>query len=91
MRAFAHGTGAPRTTDALGPGGDRLAVMSRGISTDTRTTPRLALRPFRRRDLESLWEAVHDSWPELAEWLPWAHAGYSRLGRGSQAEEDAIS
>lgn len=53
--------------------------MSRGIDTDTRTTPRLALRPFRRRDLESLWEAVHDSWPDLAKWLPWAHAGYSRL------------
>jgi len=59
--------------------GDRLAAMSRGINTQTRTTPRLALRPFRRRDVESLWESVHDSWPELAKWLPWAHAGYGRL------------
>ena len=53
--------------------------MSKGIGTHSRTTPRLELRPFRRRDLESLWEAVHDSWTELATWLPWAHAGYSRL------------
>lgn len=53
--------------------------MSRGIATQPRTTSRLELRPFRRRDLESLWEAVHESWPELAAWLPWAHAGYGRL------------
>ena len=53
--------------------------MSKGIGTHSRTTPRLELRPFRRRDLESVWEAVHDSWPELAKWLPWAHAGYGRL------------
>lgn len=53
--------------------------MSKGIPTQSRTTERLELRPFRRRDLESLWEAVHDSWPELAKWLPWANAGYSRL------------
>jgi len=53
--------------------------MSRGIGTQPRPTPRLELRPFRRRDLESMWEAVHDSWPELAKWLPWAHAGYGRV------------
>ncbi len=56
----------------------RLAAMSRGIPTSPRTTARLELRPFRRRDLEALWEAVHDSWPQLAKWLPWAHAGYGR-------------
>lgn len=53
--------------------------MSRGIDPAPRTTPRLELRPFRRRDLEGLWEAVHESWPELARWLPWAHAGYGRV------------
>ncbi len=58
---------------------DRLAAMSRGIPTHSRLTGRLELRPFRRRDLEALWEAVHDSWPELAQWLPWAHAGYGRV------------
>jgi len=52
--------------------------MSRGIPSQPRFTERLELRPFRRRDLEGVWEAVHASWPELAMWLPWAHAGYSR-------------
>lgn len=52
--------------------------MSRGIPSQPRFTERLELRPFRRRDLDGLWEAVHDSWPELAVWLPWAHAGYGR-------------
>jgi ribosomal-protein-serine acetyltransferase len=52
--------------------------MFRGLSTRPRVTPRLELRPFRRRDLDGLVEAVQDSWRELAEWLPWAHAGYGR-------------
>lgn len=53
--------------------------MFRGIPTRARTTRRLALRPFRRRDLEPLVGAIHESWEDLAQWLPWAHAGYSRL------------
>lgn len=53
--------------------------MFRGISTRSRTTPRLVLRPFRRRDLEPVVAAIAESWPDLAEWLPWAHAGYNRL------------
>ena len=53
--------------------------MFRGIPTRARTTPRLTLRPFRRRDLEPLIEAIHESWQDLALWLPWANAGYSRL------------
>lgn len=43
-----------------------------------RTTPRLLLRPFRRRDIDALVEAVHTSIPELRRWLPWAHAQYGR-------------
>ncbi len=52
--------------------------MLRGISTRPRLTPRLELRPFRRRDLEPLIRAVTESWRDLAEWLPWAHARYGR-------------
>lgn len=44
----------------------------------SRFTPRLELRQFRRRDLESLVDAAADSLPELNKWLPWAHSGYSR-------------
>ncbi len=52
--------------------------MLRLLSSRTRTTPRLLLRPFRRRDLEPLVAAVHDSLDELSRWLPWAHARYGR-------------
>ncbi|HSG79414.1 MAG TPA: GNAT family protein [Acidimicrobiia bacterium] len=43
-----------------------------------RLTPRLVLRPFRRRDVEPLLDAVHASMPELRRWLPWAHPRYGR-------------
>jgi ribosomal-protein-serine acetyltransferase len=43
-----------------------------------RLTPRLVLRPFRRRDVESVLDAVHASMPELRRWLPWAHPRYGR-------------
>jgi RimJ/RimL family protein N-acetyltransferase len=52
--------------------------MFRSIASRPRTTPRLELRPFRRRDLDPLVEAVADSWQDLAKWLPWAHAHYGR-------------
>jgi RimJ/RimL family protein N-acetyltransferase len=48
------------------------------LSTRKRLTPRLTLRPFRRRDVDDLVEAVGASIPELAQWLPWAHAGYDK-------------
>jgi ribosomal-protein-serine acetyltransferase len=51
--------------------------MSR-LSTRRRVTPRLTLRPFRRRDVDELVEAVAASLPQLAQWLPWAHAGYDK-------------
>jgi RimJ/RimL family protein N-acetyltransferase len=41
-------------------------------------SPRFALRPFRRRDIGPVHEAVIASLTELAEYLPWAHSHYSR-------------
>lgn len=52
--------------------------MARPLPTSDRTTRRLVLRPFRRRDAEPLVAAVHDSLDALARWLPWAHDGYGR-------------
>jgi len=52
--------------------------MARTISSRSRYTPRLELRPFRRRDLEAVLAAIDDSLPDLAKWLPWAHTGYGR-------------
>lgn len=48
------------------------------LSTQPRFSPRLVLRPFRRRDVGPIDEAVRQSLPELAPWLPWAGSGYSR-------------
>ena len=36
------------------------------------------LRPFRRRDADSLAEAVNASMADLTPWLPWARPGYDR-------------
>ncbi|WKZ82209.1 MAG: GNAT family protein [Acidimicrobiia bacterium] len=52
--------------------------MLRSVPTRARVTPRLELRPFRRRDIDPMVEAVEESWQDLAAWLPWAHAGYGR-------------
>jgi RimJ/RimL family protein N-acetyltransferase len=46
--------------------------MSDLLSHEPRFTPRLLLRPFRRRDVSPVHEAVRASLPELAEYLPWA-------------------
>ena len=48
------------------------------LSGSPRFTPRLELRPFKRRDLDPLTDAVAESLPSLNEWLPWAHLGYSK-------------
>jgi len=53
--------------------------MPKSLPSGPRSTPRLVLRPFRRRDAETLVEAVRASLPDLARWLPWVH---SRYGRG---------
>ena len=52
--------------------------MSRSISSRPRATPRLELRPFRRRDVEALIAAVSASFEELERWLPWVHSRYGR-------------
>ncbi|MBU1492622.1 MAG: GNAT family N-acetyltransferase [Actinobacteria bacterium] len=52
--------------------------MARPLTPRDRTTRRLVLHPFRRRDAEPLVAAVHDSIEDLARWLPWAHQGYGR-------------
>ncbi|MCB2223178.1 MAG: GNAT family N-acetyltransferase [Actinobacteria bacterium] len=52
--------------------------MPRPLPTKDRTTRRLVLHPFRRRDADPLIAAVGDSIDDLARWLPWAHDGYGR-------------
>jgi len=52
--------------------------MARSIPTDPRHTPRLELRPFRRRDLDAVAEAIESSMDDLELWLPWANRSYGR-------------
>ncbi len=52
--------------------------MSSDLSQHPRFTPRLVLRPFRRRDVGPVHEAVLSSLPDLARWLPWAANNYTR-------------
>lgn len=52
--------------------------MAASLSSRARSTPRLVLRPFRRRDVNSIHEAVSASIDDLQQWLPWASRGYSR-------------
>ena len=51
--------------------------MAPRINNRPRNTPRLILRPFRRRDVAPMHDAIHASLPELVQWLPWA-IGYDR-------------
>jgi ribosomal-protein-serine acetyltransferase len=48
------------------------------LTGGSRFTPRLEMRPFRRRDLDALVDAAADSLKDLSKWLPWAHSGYGR-------------
>jgi ribosomal-protein-serine acetyltransferase len=52
--------------------------MASLINTRARYTPRFVLRPFRRRDVGAIDEAVTASLNELQPWLPWASRDYSR-------------
>ncbi len=61
--------------------------MKRSLPTRPRTTRNLVLRPFRRRDADSLYESASDSLTELNQWLPWAHLAYSRSDAGSFIRE----
>ena len=38
----------------------------------------ISLRPYRADDADAVYEAVLESLPELAPWMPWAHAQYGR-------------
>ena len=40
--------------------------------------PLLHLRLYGLDDVDALYDAVHESWPELSCWLPWCHAEYDR-------------
>jgi RimJ/RimL family protein N-acetyltransferase len=55
-----------------------LIDMPRNLSARPRRTPRLELRPFRRRDVDALIEGVKDSLTDLERWLPWVHRRYGR-------------
>ncbi len=39
---------------------------------------RLLIRPYRRSDVEALYEAVRESISEVEQWLPWCHPEYTR-------------
>ena len=53
--------------------------MAAALSQHSRHTPRLVLRPFRRRDVSSIHEAVSASISDLQQWLPWASRNYNRV------------
>ncbi len=55
------------------------------------STARFTLRPFRRRDVEALEEAVRACLPDLHEWLPWAHLGYGREDAANYIRESGRS
>jgi RimJ/RimL family protein N-acetyltransferase len=52
--------------------------MASSLPTHPRYSPRYLLRPFAKRDVAALDEAVVRSLPDLARWLPWAAEGYTR-------------
>lgn len=50
----------------------------------------LLIRPYRAEDVDALYEAVRESIPELAAWMPWAHPNYSiEESRGFVLSRDA--
>ena len=48
--------------------------MDRNISL---TNGIITLRPYRREDADSLYEAARESIPEMTPWMPWCHRDYS--------------
>ena len=61
------------------------------LSPADRYTERFVLRPFRRRDIDPLFRAVTASKPELAEFLPWATAPYTRARAAAFVKESIQS
>ena len=52
--------------------------MASALSQEIRYTPHLMMRPFRRRDVNAIHDAVNASIIDLQQWLPWASREYSR-------------
>ena len=61
------------------------------LSLIDRKTDRFVLRPFRRRDIDALYRAVHASQTELARFLPWAARTYTRASAASFVRESIQS
>ncbi len=38
----------------------------------------VCIRPYRKTDIDAIYDAARESIPEIAPWMPWCHAGYSR-------------
>ncbi len=64
--------------------------MAASLSQHVRHTPRLMMRPFRRRDVTTVHEAVAASIDDLQQWLPWATRDYSK-GVSQQFVRDSIA
>lgn len=47
------------------------------VNTDQPPEKIAAIRPLRQDDVPAIFEAVRESIPELARWLPWCHPHYS--------------
>lgn len=65
--------------------------MDSSLPTADRYSERFVLRPFRRRDMEPLHDAVTASFDELHQWLPWAHPNYSRIDASNFIKESMRS
>jgi ribosomal-protein-alanine N-acetyltransferase len=65
--------------------------MSLALDPVRRTTPQLILRPFRRRDADTLLDAIQSSLPDLVKWLPWAHRNYNRADAVTFIRESMVA
>lgn len=65
--------------------------MSLALSPAQRTTSKLVLRPFKRRDADALADAIAVSLPDLVLWLPWAHRNYDRTDAAAYIRESMIA
>lgn len=65
--------------------------MAKSLPSDSRFTPRLELRPFKRRDLDAVVEAIEASIDDLEPWLPWANRSYGRAEANQFLRESAAA
>jgi len=63
--------------------------MRRALPSEPRHTPRLELRPFKRRDLDAVVESIESSIDDLERWLPWANRSYGRAETNRFLRESA--